>query len=647
MTSMEAAARIGARLERSALWEGDACTWNVLVADTPGRGAAVPVPAGGAVYQGSAGIALFLAELAALTGDPRTARTALGALRHALARGGEMPPAAFGFFAGRVGIAYVAARAAELLGADELRDRAALLLAPLAGRESEDAGTDVVLGAAGAIPALLRMAGSVEGPPVGEMARRLGDHLVATAVREPDGWSWNTIPGMAARNLNGYAHGAAGCGHALLELFHATGEARYRYGAEQAFTYERRTFDPRVGDWPDLRSAEMAEHIRAGRLEELRARRLRGLPRFVPRFMDAWCHGAPGIGLTRLRAWQLLGAEIYRAEAEAALRATARTLEGEPGNYSLCHGAAGNAETLLMGSEILGDPSLRERAEACMRGGCERFEAAGAPWPSGVHGASGDPSLMLGEAGTGHLLLRLHSPSVPPILLLTAPGPGAPASGGGDVYAAMAAADAEAYFRRTLRVFRALGEELGAPAPGTRAPAAAVYDAVAARIADGALLEDASRVDRARVELSRAVEDYTREPLDAALHAAAPEVPWNEVEIALSERVRVVRSAFKWDEWLAAGDPAAPPERGDVFVLLHASAGLVSTHRLGTFAAVVLEAVRSPLSFHRVVERVAEAFAGASPSDLEPHIREQLRQAYRAGFVDCAPLSHRDTEAQR
>ena len=38
------------------------------------------------VYAGTSGIALFMAELAGLTGDPEVRRTAFGAIRHALAR---------------------------------------------------------------------------------------------------------------------------------------------------------------------------------------------------------------------------------------------------------------------------------------------------------------------------------------------------------------------------------------------------------------------------------------------------------------------------------------------------------------------------------------------------------------------------------
>jgi lantibiotic modifying enzyme len=60
-----------------------------------------------------------------------------------------------------------------------------------------------------------------------------------------------------------------------------------------------------------------------------------------------WCYGSVGIGLTRLRAFQLLSRPQYREEAEAAIRRTIRDLDLFPNNwqpnYSLCHGLAGNS----------------------------------------------------------------------------------------------------------------------------------------------------------------------------------------------------------------------------------------------------------------------------------------------------------------
>jgi lantibiotic modifying enzyme len=43
----------------------------------------------------------------------------------------------------------------------------------------------------------------------------------------------------------------------------------------------------------------------------------------------AWCHGAPGGALARLRAWALTGDPHHRQEAVAALHTTARALAAQ------------------------------------------------------------------------------------------------------------------------------------------------------------------------------------------------------------------------------------------------------------------------------------------------------------------------------
>ncbi len=63
------------------------------------------------------------------------------------------------------------------------------------------------------------------------------------------------------------------------------------------------------------------------------------------KFMTAWCHGAPGIGLARLDCLPHLGDAATRAEIQTALATT--LAEGFGMNHSLCDGDLGNLELLL------------------------------------------------------------------------------------------------------------------------------------------------------------------------------------------------------------------------------------------------------------------------------------------------------------
>lgn len=660
-TFLNAALAIGRRIASLAQWEGDACTWTVMSPDrsTPGARRAVAATASGTVYEGTAGIALFLAELAAVTGEAELARAARGAVEFSLREGETAADNSYGFHSGRVGIAYALVRTGARLGMPELFPRAEALLRPLVGNETRDMGMDVIAGGGGGIPALLAMAGHVDPELVTGIARRLGDHLISIASRDTEGLSWATMRSSSIRNLNGYAHGAAGIGHGLLELYAATGEGQYRYAAEQAFLYERHFFNAQESNWPDLRHTELGEYQFEGRMDELRDRERSGnrLPPQPPRYMAAWCHGAPGIGFSRLRAYQLLGDPLYLDEARASFVNVEQSISDELGmNYSLCHGRGGNAETLVEGARILGEPSIVAPAHAIALSGIERFENAGASWPCGTMGGVSDPGLLLGESGIGMFLLRLARPDVPSVLFITAPDERAMEGGraGAEGFARLQDRVVEEHFGRALRLFRALGVDTDAELP--RAPmgpaprasdAELIHDALAARVqaepdeARQAMLEDAFLVDRTRYELAREVTDYTAEFLDALARLPQEEVDWREGRVALSPRARIIVTRWDWDAWLDAGDTDAAPDEDDAYYLVQFYAGRANARRLSPFAALILQTVRDGAALDEVIDVVAEAVSGAEGSPnrdwLEDRVVEQLTQAYRAGFVDFAP----------
>ncbi|HVG46275.1 MAG TPA: lanthionine synthetase LanC family protein [Longimicrobium sp.] len=652
---LEVALRIGRRVADAAEWRDEGATWTIMSPDreNPELRVAKPATASGTLYEGTAGIALFLAELwnAAGRGDDGLARAALGAVRFALDEGAQLPESSFGLHGGRVGVAYAAAAVGRTLGRPELLEEAAALLRAAAGKEGQDRGLDVIGGGGGALPALVALSAWLPDPELPlSMARRLADHLIEAAAHEPEGWGWGTMHGSAVRHLCGYAHGSAGIGHGLLELYLATGESRYRYAMEQAFLYENAFFDEASSNWPDLRHTEIGEYLYSGRSEELRTRLTEGTP-LEPqplRYMSAWCHGGPGIGLARLRAWETLGERRYLDDAHAAIRATLASLADARMNYSLCHGRGGNCETLMEGARVLGDPALLERPREVAMEGWEAYEAKGVPWPCGTMQGASDPGLLLGEAGIGHWLLRLARPETPSILLVTPPAETRRPDDGGAGFAALQDETVREHFGRSLRILEGLGVEdelvpRSAPGAAERSDSDAARDALAARVeaeADPArreLLDDALRLDRERYALAWSVTDFTDEFLASLVRIPEPEVRWPEARVALSPRARVVHTAYDWDAWLEAEEDHPPTEEDDTFYLLLASGRAVSVRRLSPFAALVLQAVESPATLDEVVDRVQESVAtgdgGPTREWLEDRVTEQLRQAYRAGFV--------------
>jgi type 2 lantibiotic biosynthesis protein LanM len=412
---LDTAAFLGRRLCRDALWSGDRCNWlGDSMEFVDGAWRVVHRALGPDLYGGTSGIALFLATLHRWTGEPLFRQTAKGAIAHALSRTEEIPSAGrIAFYAGWTGIAYALASVGVGFEDGALVDRAYGLIADAAREDGAGFGLDVVGGAAGAIPALIMLQRRERPHDLIAIASRLGEHLLAAARKSDAGWSWNTLDGQTQHDLTGFSHGTAGIAWALLELFAATGDTRFREAAERGFAYERQWFSKEHENWPDFR---------------LIATPTPGSG--TPSYGAAWCHGAPGIGLSRLRAYELIGGDMIRQEAEAATRTTMRLLShpgaGLQGDFTLCHGRAGNAELLIYAAEARGDEAARAVALAVGRQGTETFRRNDLPWPCGVPGGGETPNLMLGLAGIGYFYLRLYDPVNVPSVLIVKPSTGAP-----------------------------------------------------------------------------------------------------------------------------------------------------------------------------------------------------------------------------
>jgi len=88
-------------------------------------------------------------------------------------------------------------------------------------------------------------------------------------------------------------------------------------------------------------------------------------------------------------------------------------------DFAVCHGVFGLVDTLLDGVRSGRDahaPLLREIVAYAT----ERFHRGERPWPSGLASQEEVSSLMLGNAGIGHIYLRLVDAKVPSLL---APAP--------------------------------------------------------------------------------------------------------------------------------------------------------------------------------------------------------------------------------
>ena len=400
---LDAAWSIGMRLCRDAIRDGDRCNWlGDSMEAHAGEWKVAHKSFGPELYTGTSGIALFLGWLHHFRPDPLLADTARAAIRQALSRADDIPPLyRHSLHSGWIGIALALRDLARVLDDPSLKREALRLADEQRGQELEPMSLDVISGSAGAICGLL----SLDADRFLREAIRHGEHLLSMANRDGDALSWTTMLPTGTgeqKDLCGYSHGTAGIATALLELHARTGDPRWRNAAEGGFAYERRHFSPQHQNWPDFRSFASPNPQQPG-------------------YSLAWCHGAPGIALSRIRAWELTKDERYRSEADAALSGTWRAMATPTpaDNYSLCHGLGGNAEPFIYSADAFGDPRLRINAETIGDRGIQTVHAQRNTWPCGVVNGGEAPNLMLGTAGIGYFYLRLYdSQTVPSVLLV-------------------------------------------------------------------------------------------------------------------------------------------------------------------------------------------------------------------------------------
>lgn len=405
----QAAITIAIAICRDAIWKENRCNWiGTSSEDWYGMPRGYARALGTPFYDGTSGIAFFLLQLRRVHANPLLDKTLRGALEQVRSvecdRPKNAPDAILGFHAGLAGCAYVMHLAGELLGEERYQKAATQLIDRICKLPEEAWGLDVIDGPAGAIPVLVYFYKKQPHEPLRQFILRLAAYLIEKADKQPQGWSWETVPDRY-HNLTGYGHGAAGFAAAFAELYAFTGDDQYLQIARSVVNYEDSHFIPGQQNWPDYRRFDQAYGAETTVAE--------------PACSLAWCHGAPGIGLSRLRIFELTKDPQARQDAETALQTTRKNLHLDVlGNYSLCHGLFGNAELLLGAAAVFNQPQLRREAEqvadACIRD----FLDQNVPVPNGLQLPAETPDFMLGNSGIGYFFLRLLDPGMfPPVLV--------------------------------------------------------------------------------------------------------------------------------------------------------------------------------------------------------------------------------------
>ena len=339
---------------------------------------------------GSGGVVLALSEIVDETGNDEQRRilhAGAAALAEAPALDGPRLP---GMYVGEAGIALCLLRAGQVLDDGALLEGAlgrARMVATLPHRSP-----DLFNGTAGRARAHLMLWDATGDNEQLNAAVAAGDALLETAVERAGELSWTIPPGfddLTGRSYLGYAHGVAGIGDVLLDLFDATAQDRFASAASACAARLRRLALPALAGgsglvWPDSEGSGPSG--------------------------ATWCHGATGIARFLLHA----ASADLDAEAMDLARGAARTVaEGaRAADPSQCHGLAGNIELLLDMAQATGDASYADEARslaALLE--CFSVERDGMlAWFSDVP-PTVTPDYLVGYSGTAMCLLRLSNPA--------------------------------------------------------------------------------------------------------------------------------------------------------------------------------------------------------------------------------------------
>jgi type 2 lantibiotic biosynthesis protein LanM len=400
-----AARSVGERLDVLALRGENDATWLGLTLTQERYWSLAPLSWD--LYVGLPGVVLFLAYLGALTHEERftqLAQSALRALRQQLEHS-KASITSIGGFSGWGGLIYLFTHLGVLWQQPTLLAEAeemAIALPPLIEKDDQ---LDVLGGAAGCLMALVGLCRRAPSERTLAAALQCGEKIIASAQQMEHGVAWKT-GAPAIKPLAGFSHGAAGIACALLELSDLTGEERFRLVAREAITYERSLFSTEAGNWPDLREPETSGESAVESPND---------------FITAWCHGAAGIGLARLRSLRYSNDGSIREEIDVAIKTTLE--QGFGHNHSLCHGDLGNLDVLMQAAQILDDQILSAQVKRFSSMILESINRDG--WLCGTPLGVESPGLMIGLAGIGYGLLRLAEPLRVPSILALAPPPSA------------------------------------------------------------------------------------------------------------------------------------------------------------------------------------------------------------------------------
>jgi hypothetical protein len=362
------------------------------------------------IYTGVSGISLFFLNLYKVTGNKKYLKICKDSLRWVIKHSKRSKYSNYSFIVGKMGIAYVLIKLAEVCKGNYLKEALKIAKGCDTFFSFERLPCEYMHGASGILLALLHLYDATNEKWLLDKIDIYIKFIIDKAYYNHDGLHWDRSLNCI-KSLCGFSHGMTGIAFVFLELGKYYNNSAFYYIAEQLFSYESNFYSKKVKNWLDLRSSIFDEKTEMEHKTAFMERRYNFFTE--EKFPNAWCHGAPGIGLSRLRAYELLKKNIYRKEIEICVNKVmiSKSFRKDP-SFNICHGLGGNLDLLIDVVKSLKDKRIRRFLDITA-GEMLKFHSINNIYLSGIYTIVGDIedySMFIGNAGIGYFYLRLIEP---------------------------------------------------------------------------------------------------------------------------------------------------------------------------------------------------------------------------------------------
>ncbi|NOS85143.1 MAG: hypothetical protein HOP31_08370, partial [Ignavibacteria bacterium] len=373
------------------------------------------------LYSGVPGITLFFMELFLQTRNEKYLITAKKGLNWSMNHLEMINIYNTGFITSNSGIILALIRMYDITKKEQYLQFALNVAMKIAEMKAPIKFHDYIGGNAGIIFILTKLHSYVNEDFLLELIDIYLKYLLKNLKMSKKGLYWDHSPDNID-GLCGFAHGVSGISYVFLQLGYYFNNDAYYWLADQAFLHEAVYFDNEINNWGDLRLFKNNEEDMRKQKKAFLRNNLKAFTKYSD--MNAWCHGAAGIGMARLLAYRLTGNKRNKKELNNALRKTIETdIESKKKyiRFIACHGKSGNAELFIEAFKFFNNKKYLDYAEKSLHSVLKRKQA-GYIYDSGFgfRGAKGneDVSLFMGNAGIGYQYLKFLQPRKVPSFLM-------------------------------------------------------------------------------------------------------------------------------------------------------------------------------------------------------------------------------------